>query len=201
MGHAAEGFTRKRAGKGFVYLDTAGRKIRSRKVRSRLDKLRIPPAWTDVWITNDPNSRLLATGRDSKGRKQYRYHPCWREQQDHCKFSRIINFAKHLPVIRRKAKQDLKLEGLPREKVLAAVLLLLERTRIRVGNEEYARINQSYGLTTLQDRHAKLEGASITFRFVGKGGKHHTIKIADRSLAPVIKRCRALPGTDFSIFR
>ncbi|HET9614640.1 MAG TPA: hypothetical protein VFP22_07495, partial [Candidatus Limnocylindrales bacterium] len=156
----------------------------------------IPPAWTDVWISPWPNGHIQATGRDSRGRKQYRYHARFRARRDTAKFERLVAFARALPKIREQVDRDLARPGLPREKVLAAVVRLLELTLIRVGNDEYARLNRSFGLTTLQDRHARIEGSSVTFRFRGKSGQQHEVGLRDRRLAAVVKRCRDLPGRE-----
>jgi DNA topoisomerase I len=188
------GIRRRRRGKGWSYLDPKGRTIRDRKVRERIEKLAIPPAWTDVWICPFPNGHLQATGRDARGRKQYRYHPDWREVRDETKFNRMIAFGEALPTIRERVERDLSLSGLPRAKVVAAVVRLLETTLIRVGNTEYARRNRSFGLTTLRDRHAKIRGAKVKFEFHGKGGKRHRVEVSDRRLARVVKRCRDIPG-------
>lgn len=154
----------------------------------------IPPAWTHVWICPDPNGHLQAVGRDAKGRKQYRYHRRWRETRDEAKYGRLIAFAKALPAIRARTRADLKRPGLTRSRVLAAVVELLEKTLIRIGNEEYARDNRSYGLTTLRDTHARIETSAVRFVFRGKSGKDHQITLHDRRLARIVKDCRALPG-------
>jgi DNA topoisomerase-1 len=154
----------------------------------------IPPAWTDVWISTDPEGHLQATGRDARGRKQYRYHPRWRQLRDETKFDRMIPFGYALPQIRQRAERDLALPGLSRPKVLAAVVQLLERTLIRVGNEEYARANDSYGLTTLRDKHVRVKGSKVEFEFRGKSGVDHALDVSDRRLASIVKRCRELPG-------
>ncbi|MGH9360635.1 MAG: DNA topoisomerase IB, partial [Thermoanaerobaculia bacterium] len=190
------GLRRRRSGKGFTYLLPAGRALRDPAERRRIEKLAIPPAWTDVWICPLPNGHLQATGRDARGRKQYRYHPGWREVRDETKFGRLIAFAVALPDLRRRIEEDLARPGLPREKVLAAVVRLLETTLLRVGNEEYARANQSFGLTTLRNRHAEVEGRTVRFAFRGKSGKEVKVDIRDRRLAAVVKRCRELPGQE-----
>src|SRR5881275_451032 len=159
------GLRRKRAGKGFTYSASNGSAIRSSETVRRIKGLAIPPAWTDVWICPDPRGHLQATGRDARGRKQYRYHPKWREVRDEVKYGRLIAFAQALPKIRARAEADLRRAGLPREKVLAAAVRLLEKTLIRVGNEEYARDNGSIGLTTMRDGHAKIAGSSVRFEF------------------------------------
>ena len=191
---AGPGITRRRRGDGFVYLDRSGEEIADEKELQRIRRLAIPPAWTDVWISPYPNGHLLATGRDAKGRKQYRYHPRWRAVRDETKYARMIAFAEALSTIRQKLNEDLGLRGLPRRKVLAAVVRLLETTFIRVGNEEYARANGSFGLTTMRDRHVAIDGATVRFSFKGKAGKRHTVDISDRRLASIVRRCRDLPG-------
>ncbi len=163
---------------------------------ARIRALAIPPAWEDVWICPAADGHLQATGRDARGRKQYRYHPRWREAQDQNKYDRIIAFAKTLPKIRRAVARDLRKRGLPREKVLAAAVKLLETTLIRVGNEEYARDNHSFGLTTMHDEHVKLRGATIRFDFRGKHGVEHEIDLEDRRLAAIVHACRDLPGQE-----
>ena len=188
------GIRRKRAGKGFSYLGLDGRPIRDRVRIKRFRKLAIPPAWTDVWICPLPNGHIQATGRDAKGRKQYRYHARWREVRDENKYGRLIAFGRVLPRLRRQVQRDLSREGLPREKVLAAVVRLLEKTLVRVGNEEYARNNKSFGLSTLRDRHVEIRGATLRFQFNGKSGKEHSIDLEDARLARVVKRCRDIPG-------
>ena len=176
------------------YIDPRGRPISDAKTIQRLNRLAIPPAWTDVWICPDPGGHLQATGRDARGRKQYRYHQRWRDVRDEVKFSRLLAFAAALGRIRRRAAADLRKPGLPREKVLAAVVQLLEKTLIRVGNEEYALANRSYGLTTMRDGHAKINGSSVRFEFRGKSGITHAIDLHDARLARVVKACRDLPG-------
>jgi DNA topoisomerase I len=190
------GIQRQRRGKGFVYLDADGKQIRDQKVIQRINSLVIPPAYRNVWICPLPNGHLQATGRDAKGRKQYRYHPLWREIRDQAKFTRMIAFSEALPLIRQRIEQDLQRRGLPKEKVLAAVVRLMELTRIRVGNEEYARSNESYGLTTLRDEHVDITGSKIQFQFRGKRGVEHTIDLQDRRLAKIVKRCQDLPGQE-----
>lgn len=188
------GIRRKRAGKHFSYVGPDGKTIRDNDRLRRIKSLAIPPAWTDVWISPIANSHLQATGRDAKGRKQYRYHPRWRTVRDEAKYSRMIHFAQSLPGIRERVEHDLRLPGLPREKVLATIVRLLEATFIRVGNDEYARKNRSFGLTTMRDRHVDINGATIQFRFRGKSGKQHTIDVRDRRLANIVRRCRDIPG-------
>ena len=188
------GFTRVRSGKGFRHLDTEGLPVRDPDVVARIRKLAIPPAWRDVWICALPNGHLQATGRDSKGRKQYRYHAHWREVRDETKYERMIDFARVLPALRARTEADLARPGLPREKVVAAVVRLLEATLIRVGNEEYARHNRSFGLTTLRNSHVGVKGSKLEFRFRGKSGRDHVIGLRDRRLSRIVKRVRELPG-------
>ncbi|MBD3881482.1 DNA topoisomerase IB [Phormidium tenue FACHB-886] len=180
----------------FVYIGLDGKQIQDPDEIRRINALAIPPAYRDVWISPIANGHLQATGRDAKGRKQYRYHPLWRTVRDQTKFTRMILFSQSLPAIRQRIEQDLALPGLPKEKVLAAILKLMELTRIRVGNEEYARTNQSFGLTTLQDEHVDVTGAKIKFSFRGKSGVEHEIKLNDRRLAKIVKRCQDIPGQD-----
>ena len=190
------GYSRKAKGKDFEYLDTEGKTIRDEQRLLRIKRLAIPPAWTEVWICPSPNGHIQATGRDARGRKQYRYHERWREVRDENKFDRLAQFAKALPNIRRRVARDLKLPGLPREKVLATIVRLLERTFIRIGNEEYARENKSFGLTTLKNRHVKVKGAQVLFRFRGKSGRQHEVDVTDRRVAKIIAKCQDLPGQD-----
>jgi DNA topoisomerase I len=190
------GIRRKRAGKGFVYVGTDGKTIRDAKELSRIRSLAVPPAYTDVWICPSPNGHIQATGRDARGRKQYRYHPKWREVRDETKFGRMLGFSQALTKIRARLERDLSLPGLPREKVLATVVRLLECTCIRVGNDEYAKSNRSYGLTTLQDRHVEISGSNLRFEFRGKSGKTHKVDLNDRRLARIVERCQDLPGED-----
>jgi DNA topoisomerase-1 len=191
---ATPGIQRKRAGKYFSYVGRDGKTIHDEKQLKRIRSLGIPPAWTNVWICPNPRGHIQATGRDAKGRKQYRYHPEWRTIRDETKYDRMIAFGKALPLIRERVEHDLKLQGLPREKVLATVVRLLDTTSIRIGNEEYARENGSFGLTTMRDNHVEVEGTTVEFHFRGKSGKEHTIDVKDRQLARIIKRCQALPG-------
>jgi DNA topoisomerase-1 len=190
------GVTRVRSGKGFRYLDADGKPVRDRDVLKRIRSLAIPPAWTEVWICPRGDGHLQATGRDARGRKQYRYHPRWREVRDEAKYDRMAAFGRALPVIRARTEEDLARPGLPREKVLATVVRLLERTLIRVGNEEYAQSNGSYGLTTLRERHVEVSGEKIHFAFRGKSGVKHRIDVHDARLAKVVRRCRDLPGQE-----
>jgi DNA topoisomerase-1 len=191
---AAPGFLRRRAGRGFVFVDLDGKLIRDQDRLGRIRALAIPPAWTDVWICARPDGHLQATGRDSKRRKQYRYHVRWRHVRDETKYSRLILFGESLPTIRKRIEHDLALPGLPRERVLGAVVQLLERALIRIGNEEYARSNGSFGLTTLRNRHVSIEGSTLRFEFKGKAGKKHSVGVSDWRLAKLVKRCQDLPG-------
>lgn len=190
------GIRRVAKGKGFIYIDPAGRRIRGGEVLSRIRSLVIPPAWTDVWICPVEDGHIQAVGRDAKGRKQYRYHPRWQEVSNETKFDRMLAFGEKLPRIRRRIRQDLRRKGLPRERVLAAVLTLLEQTLIRIGNDEYVAQNSSYGLTTLRDRHADVRGSRIRFRFRGKSGKEHEVELSDRRLARIVRDCQDLPGQE-----
>ncbi len=180
----------------FAYEHPDGRRVGDAATEERIRKLAIPPAWTDVWICPDANGHLQATGRDARGRKQYRYHPRWREQRDDTKYSRMIALGHALPPLRRRIAADLKLPGLPRSKVLATVVRLLETTFMRVGNEEYARSNRSFGLTTLKDRHVAFRPSEVRFHFRGKSGVMHDVSIHDRAVARVVRRCRDLPGQE-----
>jgi DNA topoisomerase-1 len=191
---ATPGIRRERQADTFQYFDRQGLEITDEKELQRFKSLGIPPAWTDVWICPQPNGHLQATGRDAKGRKQYRYHPRWRATRDEAKYDRLIAFGRALPQMRARVDRDLRQPDLTREKVLAAVVRLLETTLIRVGNDEYARSNKSYGLTTMHDKHVIVDDATITFQFRGKSGKRHTITLNDRRLARIVKRCRDLPG-------
>lgn len=193
---ASPGITRRRAGRGFIYLNPKGRHITDTARLTWIRGLAIPPAWTDVWICTSRQGHLQATGRDARGRKQYRYHPHWRGQRDEAKFERVIAFGSALPGIRRRVARDLRRPGLPRERVLAAVLRLLEKTGVRVGNDEYARDNNSFGLTTLLDRHARVGDKRIRFRFRGKGGKAGDVEVSDARLARIVSRCQDLPGQE-----
>jgi DNA topoisomerase-1 len=190
------GYTRKRNGESFQYFDTEGKLIRDEPRLLRIGRLAIPPAYHDVWICPLSNGHIQATGRDDRGRKQYRYHERWRTIRDENKYDRILTFAAALPKIRRRVQVDLKLPGFKREKVLAAVVQLLERTFIRVGNEEYARQNKSFGLTTMKDHHVKVRGKKLRFRFRGKGGKEHEVDFMDRRVAKIVRKLQDLPGQD-----
>jgi DNA topoisomerase-1 len=179
---------------GFKYIGTNGRMIRNASQLKRIRALAIPPAWKDVWICPDPRGHLQATGRDARGRKQYRYHSDWRASRDETKFDRILEFAAALPKIRARTTADLAKPGLPREKVLATVVQLLEKSLIRVGNDEYAKANESFGLTTMRDKHVAVKGSTLRFEFRGKSGKRHEVDVSDRRLAAIVKKCRDLPG-------
>jgi len=178
------------------YLDADGRPVSDRKVLARIKSLAVPPAWTDVWICPDERGHVQATGRDARGRKQYRYHPRWREVRDEVKYGRLLEFAAALPKLRERTAVDLRGAKLSREKVIATVVALLEKTLIRVGNEEYARANRSYGLTTMRNGHAKVKGTSLRFEFRGKSGVVHAIGVQDARLARIVKACRDLPGQE-----
>jgi DNA topoisomerase-1 len=188
------GFARRRKGADFEYFDTKGKPIHDEQRLLRIERLAIPPAWSDVWICPSPNGHIQATGRDARGRKQYRYHERWREVRDENKYDRMIIFGKALPKIQKRVKKDLGLNGLPRAKVLATVVQLLERSLIRIGNEEYARENKSFGLTTMQDRHVDVKGAKLRFRFRGKSGRQHEVDVTDRRIARIISNLQDLPG-------
>ena len=194
------GIRRVKAGRTFRYLTPQGKPVKSSDLK-RIRSLVIPPAWKDVWICPDPRGHLQATGRDVRGRKQYRYHPRWREVRDETKYGRMIQFGRALPKIRRRTDTDLRRSGLPRPKVLAAVVKLLEKTFIRVGNDEYARDNRSYGLTTMRDGHVKVSGSRVQFLFRGKSGVEHALELDDRRLARIVKQCRELPGQELFQYR
>ncbi len=190
------GIRRHRAGRGFTYVDADGRTIRDTGELARIRALAIPPAWTEVWICPREDGHLQAIGRDARGRRQYRYHAAFRARRDDGKFARLIRFGERLPRIRRRARRDLRSKGLPRDKVLATVVSLLEATRLRVGNAEYARLNRSFGVSTLRARHATVTATSLTFRFRGKGGRTEERRLVDRRLAAVVRRCQELPGQE-----
>jgi DNA topoisomerase-1 len=190
------GIERKRSGKRFRYVRPDGKPVRDRQELRRIRSLAIPPAWTDVWICPIANGHLQATGRDSKGRKQYRYHPQFRSLRDEAKYGRLILFGRTLPRIRVRVQEDLKQAGLPRTKVLATVVRLLETALIRVGGEEYARANGSFGLTTLRNRHVNVDGPTVRFCFRGKSGVYHSIRVDDRRLARTVRGCQELPGQE-----
>ena len=190
------GIRRVKRGRAFAYLRPDGRPVRDAKDLARIRSLVIPPAWTEVWICSSAKGHIQAVGRDARGRKQYRYHPRWRESRDEAKYGRMVAFGRTLAKIRARVEEDLARPGLPREKVLAAVVRLLERTLIRVGNEEYARANRSFGLTTLRSHHVDVAGPKIRFQFRGKSGKQHAIGIQDRELSRIVRRCQELPGQE-----
>lgn len=191
---AKPGFRREPAGRHFRYKDADDRVIRDRETLARIKSLVIPPAWTDVWICAAANGHIQVTARDARGRKQYRYHPLWRTVRDENKYEHLISFGKALPLIRNQVDKDLALPGLPRAKILATIVRLLETTMMRVGNEEYARSNGSFGLTTLRDKHVRIDGAHLEFHFRGKSGVDHFIELTDCRLARIVSRCRDLPG-------
>ena len=190
------GIRRRRSGRGFTYVDRDGLPVREAGELGRIKRLAIPPAWTDVWISPSPLGHIQATGRDARGRKQYRYHERWRELRDEAKYGHLIDFAKALPRIRERVDADLGRSGIPRERVLATAIRILEGTFMRVGNVEYARANGSFGLTTLRAKHVDVDGARIVFRFRGKSGKDHEVDVRDRKLARVVSRLEQLPGQE-----
>jgi DNA topoisomerase I len=190
------GIRRKKSGKGFTYAQPDGSKLSDEDVIARIRHLAIPPAWVEVWICPSADGHIQATRRDAKGRKQYRYHPLFRDARESAKYDHVVAFAKVLPAIRNKLREHMALRGLPREKVLATVVHLLETTLIRVGNDDYARQNKSYGLTTLKNRHVAVEGSEVRFRFTGKSGKQWALKVKDRRVAKIIKACQELPGQE-----
>jgi DNA topoisomerase I len=192
----AKGITRERDGDSFKYTKSTGQPVTDEATLERIRKLAIPPAWTDVWICPKPSGHLQATGRDARGRKQYRYHPQFREVSEQTKYEHMLEFARALPAIRAKVAEHMALRGLPREKVLATVVHLLETTLIRVGNDDYARQNESYGLTTLRNKHVKVEGTQLRFQFKGKSGKMWKLQIKDRRVAKIVKGCQDLPGQE-----
>jgi len=194
------GITRVRRDDEWQFIDTDGSVITDPDTIARIKKLAIPPAYTDVWICRDPRGHLQAVGRDARGRKQYRYHAKWREVRDEAKYGKVLVFGRVLPAIRAQVKRDLSCPGLPKQKVLAAIVALLEKTMMRVGNEEYARTNQSFGLTTLRHNHVQLARGHVVFDFRGKHGVEHHIDLSDRKLAAVVERCQALPGQDLFQF-
>jgi DNA topoisomerase I len=190
------GYSRKRKGDDFEYLDMEGRPIEDEQRVLRIKRLAIPPAWTDVWICPSPNGHIQATGRDARRRKQYRYHERWREVRDENKYEKMLLFGQALPKIRKRVDEDLALPGLPRNKILATVVQLLERTFIRVGNEEYARDNKSFGLTTMRDQHVEVKGSKLRFRFRGKSGIRHEVDVTDRRIARIISKLQDLAGQE-----
>lgn len=191
---AKPGIARKRAGKGFRYVGPDGKTVRDAETLRRIRSLVIPPAWKDVWITTDPRGHLQATGRDARGRKQSRYHPRWRAVRDETKYERMLLFGTALRRIRERVEEHLRLPGLPREKVLATVVRLMDSTLIRVGNDEYAKENHSYGLTTMRRKHVTVNGSTLIFRFRGKSGVLHEVGVQDRRLARIVRQCQELPG-------
>jgi DNA topoisomerase-1 len=190
------GITREPDGEAFRYRAPGGAVIDDAPTLARIKALAIPPAWTDVWICKLANGHVQATGRDARGRKQYRYHPRWRSVRDDVKYERMLSFGKALPAIRRRVDAALRLPGLPREKVLATIVHLLQATMMRIGNEEYARTNKSFGLTTLRARHVRIDGKAVQFRFRGKSGVFHDVTVEDKRVARIIARIRDLPGQD-----
>ena len=190
----APGLRRRRAGRGFTFVDARGRVVKDPRTLERIRALAIPPAWRDVWVCPDPNGHLQATGRDARNRKQYRYHPRWSAMRDEVKYGRLIAFGKALPAIRRRVAADLRQPPLSRARVLATVVSLLEKTLIRVGNDEYAKSNGSFGLTTLEDRHVQVRGSRVRFKFRAKSGIHQTVELEDAALARSVKKCQDLPG-------
>ncbi len=196
---ATPGITRKSVGKDFVYFDIEGKKITSETILDRIEKLVIPPAWENVWICPSPTGYLQATGIDDRGRKQYLYHPDWVKKSQENKFSKMIDFASVLPRIRRKIQEDMDNDELDKDKITATVIWLLEHTLIRIGNEEYAKTNDSFGLTTLRNKHVRLRGKEITFEFKGKSGVEHTVSISNPKIAKIIKQSLELPG--YEIFQ
>ncbi|MDQ2632441.1 MAG: DNA topoisomerase IB, partial [Pseudomonadota bacterium] len=191
---AEPGIRRKRAGKGFSFVTSSGKPVADRRTLARILSLVIPPAWTDVWICADADGHIQATGRDQRGRKQYRYHPRWSENRDEAKYSSLADFARALPKIRERIDADLRRRELPRERVVASVVWLLDNTMIRVGNAAYARDNRSFGLTTLKTRHVEVEGAKLRFAFKGKSGKEWKLKLVDRRMAKIMRSIQELPG-------
>ena len=189
------GITRRRAGKGFIYLDRGGRRISAPATLARIRGLAVPPAWTRVWICPNTLGHLQATGRDARGRKQYLYHDGWRSLRDRLKFDHVLDLAERLPAIRERVARDLRRRGLPRDTVVALVVWFLEATLIRVGNDEYVRENGSFGLTTLRPRHVTVSGDSVRFRFRGKSGARHDVTVTDARAARLVRRCLAVPGT------
>jgi DNA topoisomerase-1 len=190
------GIRRRKNGHGFAYLKPGGAKLTDAAALARIKHLAIPPAWTEVWICPAADGHIQATGRDARGRKQYKYHALFREMRESCKYEHMVAFAAALPGIRETVREHLGRRGLPREKILATVVHLLESTLIRVGNDDYARQNNSYGLTTLKNRHAEVDGSEVRFRFTGKSGKQWSLKVRDRRIARIIRQCQELPGQE-----
>ncbi len=196
IGDDASGIRRRRCGRGFTYIDANGQRVRDAATLSRIRALAVPPAWSEVWICADARGHLQATGRDAKGRKQYRYHPRWSETRNLTKFHRLLDFGYALPTLRARVRRDLRRPALDERRVCALAMRLLEDTLVRVGNEEYARGNGSYGLTTLRSEHARINGTCVRLRFRGKGGKLHSVRDCDRRLARILRRCQDLPGQE-----
>jgi DNA topoisomerase I len=190
------GIRRQRVGKGWTFFAPDGERIRDPLARRRIESLVIPPAWSSVWICPDPRGHIQVTARDARGRKQYRYHPLYREARDKSKFRRMLEFSEILPDVRERVERDLRAQDLSRRQILATVVRLLDKTLIRVGNDEYARENRSFGLTTLRGRHVNVEGAMLRFSFRGKSGVNHDVAITDRRLARIVQRCQDLPGQE-----
>ncbi|MDQ3369765.1 MAG: DNA topoisomerase IB [Myxococcota bacterium] len=190
----APAITRVRRGTAFRYISSGGKPVRDASTLSRIRALAIPPAWTAVWISADPDGHIQATGRDARGRKQYRYHARWREVRDEAKYFRLVDFCRVLPKLRETVERDLACAGLCKRKVIATVVALMERGQLRVGNDEYAKQNGSYGATTLRDRHATIRGATLELAYRGKSGVHRKLRVTDRRLASIVRRCRDLPG-------
>ncbi len=190
------GIRRRRAGRGFVYIGPNGSQVGDPHTLARIRAIVIPPAWQRVWICSRADGHIQATGYDARGRKQYRYHAEWRRVRDETKYERLADFARRLPALRRRIARDLAKRGLPRERVLATVVRLLETTLIRVGNAEYARANGSFGLTTLRNRHAEVTTSSVRFRFKGKSGVEHEVGVHDRQIARIVRQCQELPGQE-----
>jgi len=190
----APGISRRRKGANFIYYNKEQKIIKDAAELKRLRSLAIPPAWKNVWICARSNGHLQATGFDVKGRKQYKYHPKWREVRDEAKFERLLSFGEFLPKIRARVDEDMRRPDLSREKVLATIVRLLEISLIRIGNEEYAKENQSFGLTTMRNRHAKIEKSTVRFRFRGKSGKQHSVEVSDRRVTRIVEKCQDLPG-------
>ena len=193
---AKRGIRRVKSATGFRYVGPTGHPVTDEAILKRIRSLVIPPAWTNVWIASDPHAHLQATGRDARGRKQYRYHPRWREVRHHTKYDRMVPFARALPQLRRRVEHDLRLAALTKTKVVAAVVQLLEKTLIRIGNTEYARSNKSFGLTTLRDGHVQIRGDQVRFEFRGKSGVRQSVTFSDARLAKIVKRCQDLPGQE-----
>jgi len=188
------GVRRLRSRKGFRYESTDGEPVTDKRELGRIKALAVPPAWTDVWICPNARGHIQATGRDERGRKQYRYHPLWRQTRDQTKFDRMISFGETLPSIRKRVREDMGLIGLPRQKVLAVIVRVIDLTSIRVGNTRYAKENKSFGATTMRGRHADVSGSTITFEFAGKGGKLNTVDVHDARVAKIVKQCQEIPG-------